>query len=598
MKIASWPSATLVLATFASACDSAANIRPEVIDISGVWDFTDVLIVSDQVTQCHDTGSFKFEQSGNTFSGRGGQVGECDGVLGQYRSDRSMAIVDGQIQDSTISFTVSDVCGCAFGGCEDAVFIGSVQADGTIIGRSACSVNLDGNWKAVAPAPVRSIEFPLDSVQMVVGEAVQIEPMLYSNAGARVFQRPTLWSSSNERVVQVSDSAWVRAIDEGAATVTVEFEGLSGDYAVRSRYVEFRSVEAGVYHTCGLDSHGTAYCWGANDAGQTGPAPSVTPCRGARCRPAPSEVPSAVPFGEVSPGFQNTCALSLTGSAHCWGINSVGQLGIGVATLWSPSPVTVSGGLTFASLRTGTNHTCGVAVAGEAHCWGYNNRHQLGFAGLEFSSAPVLVSGGLAFGIVVTGQEHSCGIATDDRTYCWGWNYYGQLGVDSILRASLPQPVSGGVTFVSIASGQEHSCGLTAAGDAYCWGRDREKQSGAAPGEFPGFQLTPAPVLGGLTFQALTGGGFHTCGLTPDGAAYCWGRGDQGQLGNGSDSDSPVPVPVVGGLLFQSISAGYLHTCGLATDGLVYCWGSNFSGQLGTQTADRYQPTRVVGQPN
>jgi len=601
MKVTSWPGAILLLASFATGCDSAptdSNFEAEEIDISGVWDFTDLLIISSQVTVCRDTGSIKFEQSGDVFTGIGGQTGTCTGLVGQYAGDRVLEIVDGEITDSTISFKVLDVCGCGSGDCRDAVFLGTVQADGSIVGRSACSVNFDGSWQAFPPAPVASIEFSLDSIQMVVEEVVSVEPTLRSAAGARLFERQISWSTSDRQVLQVTDSGWIQALDAGTAAVTAEVEGLRSEYRVRARQVAFVSVEAGMYHTCGVESDGTVFCWGANDAGQAGPAPSITPCLGVRCRQAPSEVPATVAFSQVSPGFQNTCALSTGGSAHCWGVNGVGQLGVDVVTPWSPTPVDVSGGLAFASLSTGANHTCGVTTTGVAHCWGYNNRNQLGFDGPEFSSAPVLVSGGLTYGSVVTGEVHSCGIGTDDRTYCWGWNFYGQLGVDSIPVASLPQPVSGGVTFASITTAWDHSCGLTTAGEAYCWGRDRENQLGAAPGEFNDFQITPVPVLGGLTFKSLTGGGLHTCGLTLDGAAYCWGRGSLGQLGNGVDSNSPIPVPVVGGLRFESISAGFEHTCGLATDGLVYCWGSNFNGQLGTQTSDRSEPTRVKGQPS
>jgi alpha-tubulin suppressor-like RCC1 family protein len=51
-------------------------------------------------------------------------------------------------------------------------------------------------------------------------------------------------------------------------------------------------------------------------------------------------------------------------------------------------------------------------------------------------------------------------------------------------------------------------------------------------------------VSGGLTFAWLSAGSLHTCGVTTDGVAYCWGFNDQGQLGNGSTGSSLVPVRV------------------------------------------------------
>src|SRR5437773_11781124 len=76
-------------------------------------------------------------------------------------------------------------------------------------------------------------------------------------------------------------------------------------------------------------------------------------------------------------------------------------------------------------------------------------------------------------------------------------------------------------------------------------------------------------------WTAIAAGQWHTCGLTTDGAAYCWGRGASGQLGNGSTTDSPNPVAVSGGLTFSALTTGNDHTCGLTTSGAAYCWGSN-----------------------
>jgi alpha-tubulin suppressor-like RCC1 family protein len=85
----------------------------------------------------------------------------------------------------------------------------------------------------------------------------------------------------------------------------------------------------------------------------------------------------------------------------------------------------------------------------------------------------------------------------------------------------------------------------------------------------------------GLTFQSVSAGFTHSCGVTTPGDAYCWGWNLRGQLGDGTNTDSNVPVEVSGGLTFQSVSAGGAHSCGVTPAGDAYCWGRNFAGQLG-----------------
>jgi alpha-tubulin suppressor-like RCC1 family protein len=102
--------------------------------------------------------------------------------------------------------------------------------------------------------------------------------------------------------------------------------------------------------------------------------------------------------------------------------------------------------------------------------------------------------------------------------------------------------------------------------------------------------MEPTPVSGGLQFTEISTGGYTTCGLTTEGAAYCWGSNQDKQLGIGTDAPldtctdplnpsisfecSLVPMQVAGGLAFKSISVGAFHVCALtsvASD--LYCWG-------------------------
>ena len=77
------------------------------------------------------------------------------------------------------------------------------------------------------------------------------------------------------------------------------------------------------------------------------------------------------------------------------------------------------------------------------------------------------------------------------------------------------------------------------------------------------------------TFMRMSAGFGFTCALDTQGAAYCWGRNDHGQLGNGTASDKTSPTKVSTNVRFAAISSARAHTCAIAIDGLAYCWGSN-----------------------
>lgn len=147
--------------------------------------------------------------------------------------------------------------------------------------------------------------------------------------------------------------------------------------------------------------------------------------------------------------------------------------------------------------------------------------------------------------------------------------------------------------FAALASGLSHTCGLDGEGAAYCWGANEAGQLG--DGSITD-RPSPVPVRSELRFSLLTAGAAHTCGLAGGGVPVCWGHNLSGQLGDGSRTDQRGPRTVGGGISFRGLTAGWDHTCGLTSSGNAFCWGANSQGQLGDgSTLDRLVPTLVRG---
>jgi alpha-tubulin suppressor-like RCC1 family protein len=129
---------------------------------------------------------------------------------------------------------------------------------------------------------------------------------------------------------------------------------------------------------------------------------------------------------------------------------------------------------------------------------------------------------------------------------------------------------------------------------AYCWGRNDYGQLGN--GNVGVDSDIPVSVAGGLQFQTVAAGLDHACGLTVAGAIYCWGSNQQGRLGNGNIGvDTDEPVPVSGNVSYITPSAGgYDRSCGIASSGEAYCWGGGGPSPLaGSPFVDI--PTLVLG---
>jgi hypothetical protein len=289
-------------------------------------------------------------------------------------------------------------------------------------------------------------------------------------------------------------------------------------------------------------------------------------------------------------------------------VNQTGQIGDGTFSR-KDAPARVAAHLDLVALVTGWFHTCALDIDGQIYCWGDNSGGALGDVGRDPQSVPVAIPSAPDIRVLVAGAAHTCALDARGASYCWGSNSNGQLGTLEIVDgcgqgpcSSRPVRVAGGIAFKAITAGRAHNCGVTSDGAAYCWGSNQGGKLGIGTTRSTAL---PALVSGGQVFLQVSAGGTHTCGLTTSRTLYCWGQNDRGQLGTtdtpndcggGGFPCSTRPVPVSTDLRFTMVDAGGEHTCALTDGGVTYCWGASTEGQLGYGfITDRTIPLRIAG---
>lgn len=192
------------------------------------------------------------------------------------------------------------------------------------------------------------------------------------------------------------------------------------------------------------------------------------------------------------------------------------------------------------------------------------------------------------YGVVILSAgasgKHACSLLEDDETRCWGSGTFYQLGNGTTESSSFPIPVTGlseGNEILQISCGGYHTCVLLRTGKIMCWGRNENGQLGNTSGDYSQAPTEVEVEEIGHNWDFVSAGRHHTCAIHRNYGAHCWGRNSSGQLGNGTTDDSSVPSVVELPSRPSRVSAGGTHTCAVLQTGEVQCWGDNASGQVG-----------------
>jgi alpha-tubulin suppressor-like RCC1 family protein len=171
---------------------------------------------------------------------------------------------------------------------------------------------------------------------------------------------------------------------------------------------DWKSVDCGYGHALAIKNDGKLYAWGVNDGAQCGKNPSILFVT------IPTEVEPGFVWRTASAGRSHSAAIKDNGSLWVWGINSDGQLGVGV-----------------------TNNSI------------YTSPFQL--YGADFNNN----YGSGNWKDVSCGQYHTVALKSDGTLWAWGLNSNGQVGIGNTLiqRVSFPTQVTTNTDWRKISVG-------------------------------------------------------------------------------------------------------------------------------------------------
>jgi alpha-tubulin suppressor-like RCC1 family protein len=330
-------------------------------------------------------------------------------------------------------------------------------------------------------------------------------------------------------------------------------------------------------------------CWGEGGDGQCG--------QGAyESVDTPVLVPDIDDAIEVSAGKVSACALRASGEVLCWGQNGFGQIGDGT---------TNSTNLAVAVEGLGPHGTCAACddqnpctinycvpdaqCASEAVPDGTPCSTDMMCAAGECSeSSPI------PHNTIAVGEYFAAAVRIDGTVVTWGGNTHGQLGsgeLNTLLRTA-PNDVVGLSDVVSLVSGDDHLCALTSNATVYCWGLGNNGQLGNG-GNIASPSVTAVSNLNDVVQIAASAS--STCALKSNGSVWCWGLNLQKQLGTpAANVLENIPIQVDSITDAVRIGSGSEHFCAIRKGGELRCWGQGSGGSLGNGSSNNADTPVVV----
>ena len=339
----------------------------------------------------------------------------------------------------------------------------------------------------------------------------------------------------------------------------------------------------------------------------TAPTNPVTP-GGTIDETVTTPFPEPLPF-PVSPiivgGFGHTCLLDTHGTASCFGDNYYGQLGDGTTTPHPIDPVRVKLD-DLVQVGEGYHFSCGLRRDRSVWCWGSGSVSTI--PGFGTHATPTRIEGVPPARQLSVGWGSVCAL-TETDVYCWGRSKFGQgdappVDLDSTPRAmGLGSPVAIGEMQVAgppvlrasgyvedpLASDRREVVISTPAtrksaqrvvalrGRATCaW---MVLEDGSVHNDCGSDRGRQRVVMVMPRVRSLARDASPSCAVVVDGRVFCWASVPYDQaLPDGGTAPLNVPEPVVGPTEATAVMGSFQRGCATDVQRRIWCWGSGYDG--------------------
>ena len=236
----------------------------------------------------------------------------------------------------------------------------------------------------------------------------------------------------------------------------------------------------------------------------------------------------------------------------------------------------------------------------QIYSFGKNNYGQLGDGTTVDAdkSSPVNITSNFGQTVkkVFAGVYYYGALTEDGHVYMWGYGKKGNLGTGNSNNQATPIDITANFSaidgsIIDIVLTHNYSSvitfALTDTGHVYGWGNGRNGALGTGKDQHeyypvditPNFNLNSGETIIQVAADSGNGNYGHGLALTDRGRVFTWGDNRDGELGDGSTTDSYLPKDITGNFELVgddkiiSIGAGVNQSYAVSANGVVYRWG-------------------------